>query len=65
MMPWPATCQRGSIPILPFRIREDLDALGIEAVEARVRQDVPVGGLKIMQAFDLALAREMARRIGK
>lgn len=50
---------------LAFGIGENLDALGIEAVEPRIRQHVPMRGLQIVKALDLALALEIARGVGE
>lgn len=47
-----------------FGIGKHLHALGIEPVETGVREHVPVRRLKIVQAVDLAVAVEVARRIG-
>ena len=52
-------------PHLAFGIRQNLDALRIEAVEARIGQHVPVRGLQIVQTFDLAIAGEVAGGFGK
>ncbi len=46
-----------------LRIGENLDALGIEAVEAGVGQHAPMGKVQIMQAIESALALEGAAGI--
>jgi hypothetical protein len=52
-------------PHLAFGIRQHLDALGIEAVEACVSQHAPMRRLEVVQPVDLAVAGEMARGIRK
>ena len=52
-------------PHLALGIGQDLDALGIEAVEAGVGQNAPVRGLQVMQPFDLAITGEMAGGLGE
>jgi len=48
-----------------FGIRQNLDAIRIKRVEARVRQHRPVGRLKIVQAVDLLFGFEMAGGFGR
>jgi len=50
---------------LAFAVGKNLDAFSIEAVEARIRQDVPVRGKKVMQTFELPLAGEVAGCVRK
>lgn len=49
---------------LAFGISEDFDPLGIEAVEARIRQHIPMGRLQIVQPLELGFAGEISCRIG-
>jgi hypothetical protein len=50
---------------LAFGIRQNLHTLGIKAVKARIRQNIPVGGLQVVEALDLTFALEIPRRVWK
>ena len=46
-------------------VGENLHALGVECVEAGVREHLPMGAAEIVQAFELGVTIEVARGIGK
>jgi hypothetical protein len=48
-----------------LRIRQDLHALRVEAIKPRIRQDIPMGCLEIVQTLDLTLTFEIARSVWK
>src|SRR5690606_24206140 len=52
-------------PHAAFGVGKNLHALGIKRIEACIRQHAPMRCLEIVQAIDLLLAIEIARRFGK